>query len=160
MESQFSRESQTEGFMTNNIRKLFSYDEKFLRKYNNYKETRSVPIDVTWEMMKKDYHWGYRKGSAIDPLITWIYLRPDIKDDLDKQIININNLAKQLELNKHYFLVEKKAIAYLKCHCTTITTGVIDADDDSLASNDESIDYQSLKRQKRIRGIDDEAKEV
>ena len=69
----------------------------------------------------KEYHgWGYRKRSIIDQLITWIYLRPDVKKDLDKGEFKSIDIPKRLILNVHYFIVEQKAIGYLKLHCQGI----------------------------------------
>ena len=49
MESQFDREYRIEFFMTKIIQNKFRQDDKVLSKYDIFQETRSVPIDITWE---------------------------------------------------------------------------------------------------------------
>jgi len=160
MESQFNRENQIEYYMTKIIKKTFQQDNNFLKKYEMFRENRSVPIDISWDKMKTLYGWGYRKGSLLNELVTWIYLRPDVSKDLDNGVFLSNDLIKKLVLNKHYFLVEKKAIAFLKLNCASISTEEEHENNDESSETDSSVDYQALKRHKKIFGVDDEAKEA
>jgi hypothetical protein len=69
--------------------------------------------NISWELMKKSYGWGYAKGSRIHSLVTWIYIRPDVKAAIQSEIINLDDVLKHLILNEHYFIVEY--IDYKKC---------------------------------------------
>ena len=170
IQSQYSRESTVEGYIEHKIRAKHTRNvTSFIEKFKIFKE-----------QMKKKFGWGFKKGSAIDPLITWIYLRPDIKREMDKEVLSVKYLLKVGIFNEHFFIVEKRAIDYLKTHCTQIITrnddeadeadpgdenrdDVRDSDrrpSDDSQSESSSIDYQTLKRQKRILGIDDMAEEV
>ena len=161
MESQYNREIQIEFLMAKMIKGKFEQNNDFLKKYESFKETRTVPIDITWEKMKSSYGWGYKKGSLINDLVTWIYIRPDIVKDLKIGKFLYQDLTKKLILNKHYFIVEEKAIAFLKINCTQILTEQLEyCDYESSSSSDSSIDYQTIKRRRRILGIDDEAEEA
>ena len=70
------------------------------------------------------------KGSRIHSLVTWIYIRPDIKTAIQNEIINLDDVLKHLVLNEHYFIVEKTAIAYLKSHCLRVVNAPINSDRD------------------------------
>lgn len=168
MESQTSRENINENHFALIIQRGFIEDKEFLIEFSDFKESKPVPRDVTWEMMKKDFNWGYLKGSIINPLITWIYLRPDIKKSLDfGGIIKKENIAKKLKLNEHYFISESKAIEFLLSHSSvnnnddsSRNSPTSSSASKSQVSDDESSeDFQSLKRKKRIFGIDDAAVE-
>lgn len=179
IESQFSRESQVEEFFITILARNFKKDDVFLEKYKNFKEVRSIPVGITWEMMKEKYDWGYRKGSAISSLITWIYLRPDIKKCLDNRMISLENLTTSFILNEHYFLVEKNAIEFLKNHCSscdnislhpaTPQRKIEDEYSESSSSENDHVSlaselsYQALKRRRMSGaapiGIDDIATE-
>jgi hypothetical protein len=177
IQSQYSRETTVEGYIEHKIRAKHTRNvPSFIEKFKSFKENRPVPEDINWEQMKKKFGWGFKKGSAIDPLITWIYLRPDIKREMDKEVLSVKYLLKVGIFNEHFFIVEKRAIDYLKTHCTQIITRNEDEDpgdengndvrnsnrqpNDDSQSESSSIDYQTLKRQKRVLGIDDMAEEV
>lgn len=156
------------------INNKFKNNNEFLAKYDNFKESRTVPYNITWEKMKESYGWGYKKGSLIDPLITWIYLRPDVKNDLDRGEFKANHIPERLILNKHFFIVEQKAIGYLKLHCQKVIqeeelAEEAEEDEESSSSSEENkslhssdLSYQTLKRRRRNStplGIDDFAVE-
>jgi hypothetical protein len=168
MESQFDRESVIESNFQIILNEKFRNNQEFLKIYKNFKEERTISLDITWEQMKEKYDWGYRKGSLIDPLITWIYIRPDILRDLNSGKIKCSELTERFKLNEHYFLVEKKAIAFLKLHCGgfyeegTLNDAASQSSDDSSKKSEQSeLSYQTLKRRKLSApiGIDDEAEE-
>ena len=170
MQSQFDRECIVETNFVFTLNEKFRKDQKFLKKYENFKEKRLIPINVTWEEMKQKFDWGFRKGSIIDPLVTWIYIRPDILHDINIGLISCSDLTTKCNLNEHYFLVEKKAIAYLKLHSSGFTDPTISSsdndssDENSKRSHESELSYQALRR-KRLRlstvpiGIDDSAVE-
>ena len=108
--------------------------------------------------MKKLYGWGYRKGSLLHDLITWIYIRSDVLKDLNSGIFSAEDIIKKFVLNQHYFIVEKKAVAYLKTHCSKISTEIREEENDESSDNN-SADYQTIKRRRRLLGIDEEAKD-
>jgi hypothetical protein len=144
MQSQFSYESQIESQLETFIKSKFRKDDKILSKFKTYKEPREIPFNITWEIMKQKYGWGYKKGSVINPLITWIYLRPDLKYSLDNESVESKDIAKRFILNEHYFITESKAIAYLKLHCAGITETDANEENSSSTSSDESEDKKSL----------------
>ena len=166
MESQFSRETQIELYFSSILNSKFR-KSNYLEKYKNFEDSRQIPISLSWEEMKHKYDWGYRKGSVINNLITWIYLRPDIKKDLDTGRFDTKDLVKYFKLNEHYFLVEQKAIEYFKLHCG----GYLQEDEINDKESPEELDeennsiesemsYQTLKRRKLYSapiGIDDTA---
>ena len=82
--------------------------------------------------MKKSYGWGYAKGSRIHSLVTWIYIRPDIKMAISNDIISIGDVFKYLLLNEHYFIVENTAINYLKTHCLRVFEAPTPISDDGI----------------------------
>jgi len=129
IESQLDRESQVEFFVQKNIKAKYVLSN-LLRLFPSFKDKRTVPHNITWEKMKKEFGWGYAKGSKIDPLITWAYIRPDVKIALKRSEITLSEVFINLVLNEHYFIVEKKAIAYLKTHCSRVQY-------DNISINDE-----------------------
>jgi hypothetical protein len=172
LDSQFSRESEIEKYFIPILASNFRRDEKLLEKFKDFKELRPIPHNISWEMMKDQYGWGYRKGSIISSLITWIYLRPDVKlalDNENNENIKNSTMTVKFILNEHYFLVEQRAIEYLKNHCTDfISDGgdTSDKEDDnensSRASDTSELSYQALKRRRLSKaaapfGIDDAA---
>lgn len=171
MQSQFSRESQIESQFKRVIDSKYRKDDKILSKFKNYKEPRTVPLNITWENMKKKYGWGFKKGSVINPLITWIYLRPDLKRSLEKENLESKDIVKRFILNEHYFITEAKAIAYLKLHCgglvemteKEISSSSDESEDNDIKSVAESeLSFQALKRRRLSSvpiGIDDFAVE-
>ena len=138
IESQYERESRLEMYVTRIIDRKYEANPTLSRLYSTFKDRRTIPFDVTWEKMKSDYGWGYAKGSRIDPLVTWIYIRPDIKNALKKLELTIDTVVKSLRLNEHYFIVEKKAIAFLKSHCSRVQY------DRSVGNRDESSDEENV----------------
>ena len=120
IESQSSRENGIEMFIKHMIKSKTVENIALLRQFANFKDKRPIPNNITWELMKKSYGWGYAKGSRIHSLVTWIYIRPDIKTAIQSEIINLDDVLKHLVLNEHYFIVEKSAIAYLKSHCLRV----------------------------------------
>lgn len=168
MESQFSREVTLESYLKTMLDKKFKYDDQFLHKYKHFKDSRTIPVGLTWEQMKKNYDWGYRKGSLISPLLTWIYLRSDVNNSLNKGEIESTDLIEKFKLNEHYFLVEKKAIAYLKLHCNGFKAEEDESSDSDDQDDNESqqseMSYRTHMRRKRLLssvpfGIDDMAVE-
>ena len=169
MESQLSRETSIESNILPIISNQFRMNNNLLKKYQNFKELKKIPINLTWEEMKGKYNWGYRKGSIIDPLITWIYLRPDISKDLDGGRFEAKDLVKYFRLNEHYFIVEQKAVEYLKLNCS----GYLEENEENSEEDSEEdcednksvvsseLSYQTLKRRKLYTsapiGIDDMA---
>ena len=169
MESQYSREIQIESQFISIINSKFKVFNEFLASYDDYKETSKVPYNITWEKMKESYGWGYKKGSIVDPLITWIYLRPDVKKGLERGDFKTADIPIKFIINKHYFIVEQKAISYFKLHCLGILQEGELVDEESSSSEEESkslnssdLSYQTLKRKRKLTpvGIDDFAVEV
>ena len=70
-----------------------------LRQFANFKDKRPIPNNITWELMKKSYGWGYAKGSRIHYLLTWIYIRPDIRKAIQSEMINLVDVLKHLVLH-------------------------------------------------------------
>ena len=120
IESQFSREIGVEMFIKHIIKSKTIENLAMLSQFSNFKDKRPIPHDITWESMKKSYGWGYAKGSRIHSLVTWIYIRSDIKTAIKDEIITIDDVLRHLILNEHYFIVEKSAINFLKSHCMGI----------------------------------------
>ena len=120
IESQYDRALQIENFVRNIITENYVMKPNLIRTFASFRDKRTVPENITWEQMKKEFGWGYAKGSRIDPLVTWIYIRTDVKNSLKQSQIALSEVFTNLVLNEHYFIVEKKAIAYLKTHCHRI----------------------------------------
>ena len=131
IESQSSRENGIEMFIKHMIKSKTVENIALLRQFANFKDKRPIPNNISWALMKKSYGWGYAKGSRIHSLVTWIYIRPDIKTAIQSEIINLDDVLKHLVLNEHYFIVEKSAIAYLKSHCLRVL-------DDAASSNSDT----------------------
>ena len=106
IESQFSREEGLEMFIERMIKINIVKNLAILREFSNFGDKRPIPYNISWELMKKSYGWGYAKGSRIHPLVTWIYIRPDIKTAIKDEIITLYQVIKHLTLNEHYFVVE------------------------------------------------------
>ena len=134
IESKFSRENGIEIFIKQVIKTKYVENIAMFRQFSNYKDKRCIPHNITWELMKKSYGWGYAKGSRIHSLVTWIYIRPDIKLAISNEIISLEDVLKHLILNEHYFIVENAAINYLKDHCM----GVLESP--PYSESDEEID--------------------
>ena len=133
IESQFcSRENGVEMFIKQMIKSKTLLNIAILRQFSTFIDKRPVANNITWEVMKKSYGWGFAKGSRIHSLVTWIYIRPDIKIAIQNDIITLNDVLKHLILNEHYFIVEKTAIEYLKNHCLRVFD-VADEDDDEVS---------------------------
>ena len=138
IESQSSRGNEIELYIKQVIKSKYVENITVLRQYSNYKEKRPVPSNITWEQMKKSYGWGYAKGSRIHSLVTWIYIRPDIKIAINNEIISIEDVLKHLIFNEHYFIVEKTAINYLKKYCWRVF------DSPPYSESDEEIDDEVI----------------
>ena len=99
-------------------------DDVFLRNYPlEWIVSNKLCIfkDISWSEMKKHYKWGFSGGQAIANFIDWIYIRPDVANGLDSDIIGgISGLVKKGTIGKHYFLVKTKAIKYFLSKCVTI----------------------------------------
>jgi hypothetical protein len=131
IESQFDRETQIEFFVQKIIKARYVLKPNLARAFASFVDKRTIPHNITWERMKKEYGWGYSKGSRIDPLITWVYIRPDVKKALKTDGLTLSEVFTNLVLiNEHYFIVEKKAIAYLKLHCNRVTFEEEEEEDD------------------------------
>ena len=108
------------------ISKLHSneVDNVFLRNYPlEWIVSNKICVfkDITWSEMKKHYNWGFCGGQAIVNFIDWIYIRPDVSNGLDSDIIGgISGLVKKGTLNKHYFVVKTKAVEYFLSKCATL----------------------------------------
>jgi hypothetical protein len=120
IESQYERESRVELYVNRVIDKKYELNPTLSRLFSTFKDRRTVPSNITWEKMKREFGWGFAKGSRLDPLVTWIYLRPDIKKAISQTDLTIDTVLKSLRLNEHFFITEKKAIAFLKTHCNRI----------------------------------------
>ena len=134
IDSQFSREIGLEMFIKQIIKSKFVENIAMLRQFSNYKDKRPIPYNITWESMKKSYGWGYAKGSRIHSLVTWIYIRPDIKLAINNEIICLQDVLKHLILNEHYFIVEQTAINYLKDHCLRVLAAPSESDEEDSSS--------------------------
>ena len=168
MQSQFNRELNLESHLKILIDSKFRKDDQILSKFKTFKEPRTVPINITWDKMKQNYGWGFRKGSLINPLITWIYLRPDLKNSLDKEGLESKDIVKRFILNEHYFITEAKAIAYLKLNCGGLVEVAVSSSSDESEDNEtrsvaeSELSFQTLKRRRLSSvpiGIDDFAVE-
>ena len=163
MDSQYNHEVLIESYFLNILGRKYNKNGLILQRYHNFKEDKMVPLDLSWEQMKHSYNWGYRKGSLISPLITWIYIRSDIKKDLEVGTLTCKDMIDKLKLNEHYFLVEKRAIEFLKLHCGGFLSSEEFEEDsvESCSSQSEESEpsYQTLKRRRLTTsvptGIDD-----
>jgi hypothetical protein len=140
IESQFSRENGLEMFIKQIINSRTVENLTMLRQFSNFRDKRPIPHNITWELMKKSYGWGYAKGSRIHSLVTWIYIRPDIKSAINNEIISIGDVFRHLLLNEHYFIVENTAINYLKSHCLRVFDAPT-ASDSEEADDDTEVCY-------------------
>ena len=109
----------------NMISNVFVKNLLFLKQFKlKWKEKRHVPSNISWTDMKENYDWGFLKGSHLSPILTWIYLRPDIACAIRQKYIRIKILFKHGVLNQHYFLVKQNAIQYIKLHCIKLVSPV------------------------------------
>lgn len=146
IESQFSRESGMEMFIKHILKSKFVENLAMIRQFANFKDIRPIPHNITWESMKKSYGWGYAKGSRIHSLVTWIYIRSDIKSAIDNEVINIDDVLKHLILNEHYFISERTAINFLTSHYMAVftTPTASDEEDDSTEVSQLDFYYHSI----------------
>jgi len=145
--------------------KILITDEVFLQNYPlNWKLSTSICLfrDITWSEMKKYYNWGFSSGKAIANYIDWIYIRPDVSNGLQSDIIGgIEGLLKKGSLDIHYFIVKTKAVDYFLKACSKL----LERPRRTSSSSDDEADQKEEEEEKKSRKLlskyfDDEAIET